>query len=56
MWIAGIILFGLVVGGEPSVTATPWVAAVTNMHLRRERTVQLETGEMTVTEIHEFGR
>ncbi len=48
--------FGLVVAGEQSGTATLWFDAVSRLPLRREQTVQFETGEMRVIERYEFIR
>ena len=46
--------FGLVVAGEPSGTASLWIDAVSRLPVRREQTVQFDTGEMRVTEFYEF--
>ena len=48
--------FGLVVDGVPSGTASLWIDVESGLPLRREQTVQFETGEMKVTEIYEFNR
>jgi hypothetical protein len=46
--------FGLVVDRVPSGTASLWIDAESGLPLRREQTVEFETGEMKVTEIYEF--
>ena len=46
--------FGLVVAGQPSGTASLWIDAASRLPLRREQTVQFETGEMKVIEVYEF--
>ena len=48
--------FGLVVAGQPSGTASLWIDAASRLPLRREQTVQFETGEMKVIEVYEFNQ
>lgn len=46
--------FALVVAGQRSGTARLWVDLSTGLPLRREQTVQFDTGEMRVVEIYEY--
>jgi outer membrane lipoprotein-sorting protein len=48
------ISFSITVAGQPAGEATLWFDEETGLPLRREQTVEFETGTMTVLEVYEF--